>query len=212
MRGLCPLAAAGSALAVVLAAGCDEDLLNPMAFRQPRARAYEQSRFYDDGLSMRSPPAGTVARQWRPQTVARQTGLESRVGPVGPNGQVIRRYVERIPIPITRELLVVGRGRFDIFCAPCHGLVGDGRSIVARQMALRPPPSLHAFVDRPPGYIFDVATNGFGLMASYAAELDTTERWAVVAYVRALQLSQAGPMEAAPPAERARLEREGRAP
>ena len=73
-------------------------------------------------------------------------------------------------------------------------------------MALRPPPSLHKYADRAPGYIFEVITKGFGLMASYAAELTIEERWAVVAYVRALQISQSVPVDRIPPAERARLE------
>jgi mono/diheme cytochrome c family protein len=107
---------------------------------------------------------------------------------------------------VTRQLLELGRKRFDITCGTCHGPVGDGNSIVATQMSLRPPPSLHKYSDRPPGYIFDVITKGFGLMASYAADMTVEERWAVVAYVRALQLSQAVPLTQIPPAERARLE------
>jgi mono/diheme cytochrome c family protein len=106
---------------------------------------------------------------------------------------------------VDRALVELGRKRFDITCATCHGPVGDGDSIVARQMALRPPPSLHLYVDKPPGYIYEVITKGFGLMASYAAEIPVRERWAVVSYVRALQISQASPLDMAPPDERAKL-------
>jgi mono/diheme cytochrome c family protein len=95
---------------------------------------------------------------------------------------------------VTPKLLALGRKRYDITCATCHGPAGDGVSIVGTQMALRPPPSLvtQKYIEKPSGYIFEIATKGFGLMASYAAELSVEERWAVVAYIRALQLSQTG--------------------
>jgi mono/diheme cytochrome c family protein len=111
-------------------------------------------------------------------------------------------------MPVTRELLELGRKRFDITCATCHGPLGDGNSIVATQMSLRPPPSLllQRYVEKPSGYLYEVATKGFGLMASYAAELDVKERWAVVAYIRALQLSQSATVEDVPPAKRGELD------
>ena len=108
-----------------------------------------------------------------------------------------------IPVPMTHKLLELGRKRYDITCGTCHGPLGDGDSIVARQMALRPPPSLHRYIDRPAGYIYEVITKGFGMMASYAAELTIEERWAVVAYIRALQLSQNTPAVGAVPADSA---------
>jgi mono/diheme cytochrome c family protein len=103
---------------------------------------------------------------------------------------------------MSRELLELGHKRFDITCGTCHGPLGDGDSIVARQMSLRPPPSLHKYVDRPAGYFFEVITRGFGMMASYAAELSIEERWAVVAYIRALQLSQGVPARELSPEQR----------
>src|SRR5213075_2566109 len=95
------------------------------------------------------------------------------------------------------ELLQLGRSRFEIFCAACHGLLGDGDSIVARNMALRPPPNLLAppYSERLPGSYYRTITFGFGLMAPYSAELDNRERWAVVAYLKALQRSQSGSIE-----------------
>ena len=93
-------------------------------------------------------------------------------------------------------------------CGTCHGPLGDGDSIVATQMSLRPPPSLHNYANRAPGYIFEVATHGFGMMASYAAELSVEERWAVVAYVRALQVSQNVPVTDLPPDLRRKLDQE----
>ncbi len=112
------------------------------------------------------------------------------------------------PIPVSRKLLELGRKRFDITCATCHGPLGDGNSIVATQMALRPPPSLikAQYVQKPAGYIYEVVTKGFGLMASYASELTVEERWAVVAYLRALQLAQNTPAAALPPDVRQQLE------
>jgi hypothetical protein len=171
------------------ASGCDENILNPMADRQPKARRYEESAFYGDGLTMRAPPPGTVPRE-RVTTNQRLTTGREADGPVQSNGEPLPRYVTTIPVPVTRKLLDLGRKRYDITCATCHGPVGDGESIVARQMSLRPPPSLHLYNDRPSGYFYEVIVKGFGMMASYAAELTLEERWAVVAYVRALQLSQ----------------------
>jgi mono/diheme cytochrome c family protein len=177
---------------------CDEDLLNPMSAKQPKVGNYGESEFYDDGLAMRDPPAGTVPRE----RIVGQPGIATGKAP-GPAGAEV--YLTSFPIKVDRALVELGQRRFTITCATCHGPVGDGDSIVARQMALRPPPSLHNYVDRPPGYIYDVITKGFGLMASYAAELTVQERWAVVAYVRALQISQASPLDRAPADERARL-------
>jgi mono/diheme cytochrome c family protein len=185
------------ALALGGGAACDENILDPMADRQPRANRYKESDFYDDGLTMRAPPEGTVPRERVTENAPLTTGRLPD-GPIQSNGEPLPRYVTASPVPVTRALLALGRKRFDITCATCHGPLGDGDSIVARQMSLRPPPSLHKYVDRPAGYFYEVITKGFGLMASYAAELDSEERWAVVAYVRALQLSQGVPVGAAP--------------
>jgi hypothetical protein len=187
------------------AAGCDENVLDPMADRQPRAMRYRESHFYADGLSMRGPPEGTVPRERITLNPRLTTGREPD-GPVQPNGEPLPHYVTTIPVPVTRKLLDLGRKRFDITCATCHGPLGDGVSIVARQMSLRPPPSLHRYVDKPSGYFYEVISKGFGMMASYAAELTVEERWAVVAYVRALQLSQLTPVAELPANERQRLE------
>jgi mono/diheme cytochrome c family protein len=99
--------------------------------------------------------------------------------------------VETLPVPLTEALVGRGRERFDTFCAPCHGRTGRGDGMVA-QRGFKKPPSYH--VDRlramPVGYFFDVMTNGFGAMADYSAQIAVEDRWAVAAYVRALQLSQ----------------------
>ena len=202
----------GAALLALLAVttiACDENILDPMADRQLKATRYKESDFYADGLSMRPPPEGTVPRERitlnRPLTAGRDED-----GPLQSNMEALPHYVNTVPLPLSRKLLDLGRKRFDITCGTCHGPAGDGNSIVATQMALRPPPSLMKaqYVQKPAGYIYEVITKGFGLMASYAAELTVEERWAVVAYLRALQLSQGAQVAALPMDVRAQLARE----
>ncbi len=182
------------ALALALA-GCPR--LDPMQ-RQQKVKAYQASPYYADGLGMRAPPDGTVPYgKLLPEEVA--TGL-------GPDG----RPIARIPLPVDAKLLARGRARFEVNCAVCHGLLGDGESQVALNMSLRKPPTLHAYRDVPDGHIYSVISEGFGLMPSYAAVLPVEDRWAVVAYVRALQLSQYATLEEVPPDVRRRLEEEAR--
>jgi mono/diheme cytochrome c family protein len=188
-------------------AGCDENVLDPMADRQPRAMRYKESHFYADGLSMRAAPEGTVPRERITLNPRLTTGRDPD-GPIQSNAEPLPNYVATVPVPMSRKLLELGRKRFDITCATCHGPLADGKSIVGSQMALRPPPSLidPKYIAKPAGYIFEVASKGFGLMASYAAELTVEERWAVVAYLRALQLSQTTSAGALPPDIRQQLE------
>jgi mono/diheme cytochrome c family protein len=197
----------GLAVAASTSACIDENILDPMADRQPRAGRYKESAFYSNGLSMQAPPEGTVPRERITQNAPLTTGRLPD-GPVQQNGEPLPRFVTTIPVPVTRALLALGRKRFDITCATCHGPLGDGNSIVATQMSLRPPPSLvqRKYVEKPAGYIYEVATRGFGLMASYAAELDVHERWAVVAYLRALQLSQNASVDMVPADKRGELD------
>ncbi len=156
---------------------------------------------------MRAAPEGTVPRE-RITLNPRLTAGREPDGPMQPNAEPLPNYVATVPLPISRKLLELGRKRFDITCATCHGPLADGKSIVATQMSLRPPPSLQdpKFVAKPAGYIYEVITKGFGMMASYAAELSVEERWSVVAYLRALQLSQNTPVSALPPEIRQQLE------
>jgi mono/diheme cytochrome c family protein len=195
------------ALLVLNTVACDENILDPMADRQPKATRYKESDFYADGLWMRPAPEGTVPRERITLNRAMTAGREAD-GPVQPNTEALPNYVNTVPLPMSRKLLDLGRKRFDITCGTCHGPAGDGNSIVATQMALRPPPSLmkEQYVQKPAGYIFEVITKGFGMMASYAAELTVEERWAVVAYLRALQISQNTPAAALPPDVRQQLE------
>jgi mono/diheme cytochrome c family protein len=186
---------AAAALPLLLLTACPR--LDPMQ-RQAKYKAYQASEFHADGLSMRAPPAGTV-----PHASLRSPAVETGLGADG-------RPLPLMPLPATPAALATGRLRFDVHCAVCHGILGDGESQVALNMALRRPPSLHLYRDVPDGYLYQVITHGFGFMPSYANELSPEERWAVVAYVRALQLSQHATLGQVPPEVRARLEGEGR--
>jgi mono/diheme cytochrome c family protein len=192
---------------LLAAAGCDENILDQMADSQPKANRYKESHFYEDGLSMRAAPEGTVPRERITLNPRLTTGRDVD-GPVQSNTEALPNYVATVPIPMSRKLLELGRKRFDITCATCHGPLADGNSIVATQMALRPPPSLlqAKYVSKPAGYIYEVISKGFGLMANYSAELTVEERWAVVAYLRAVQLSQSTPASALPPEARQQLD------
>jgi mono/diheme cytochrome c family protein len=189
----------------VATSACDENILDQMADNQPKANRYRESKFFQDGLTMKAPPEGTVPRERITLNARMTTGRETD-GPIQSNGEPLPVYVKTLPVPVTRKLLDLGRKRYDITCGTCHGPLGDGDSIVARQMSLRPPPSLHRYTEKPAGYIYEVATKGFGMMASYAAETTVEERWAIVAYIRALQLSQSMPATELSPAERQQVE------
>lgn len=196
------LRGAGALALCLLVSACRyTDLPGPDLERmidQERYEPYEASEYFDDGRAMRTPPEDTV-----PQ------GRES-LDPVLADGVVSGTYVDRIPVPVTRDLLVRGQNRFEIFCAPCHGVKGDGASWVARKMELRKPPSLIDARTRafPPGRVYHVVQAGYGLMRPYAEDLGLTDRWAVVAYVRALQRATEVPLDALPAPLRQRAEEE----
>jgi mono/diheme cytochrome c family protein len=185
------------AAAVLLLALTACPRLDPMN-RQQKYEAYQEHETFPDGAAMRHPPAGTV-----PYGSAIDPVLGTGLGPDG-------RPVVVAPVAVDAKLLGRGRARFDVFCAVCHGVLGDGESQVALNMSLRKPPSLHEFRDVPDGHLFRVMTSGFGLMPGYADELSVEDRWAVVAYVRALQLSQYATLDRVPPDARERLQKEGR--
>jgi mono/diheme cytochrome c family protein len=147
---------------------------------QAKAVPYRDSAFFADGRVLQMPPAGAVPRERLLGQPLLTDGLEDGLP------------ATRIPVPVTSALLARGRDRFDVFCAACHGIAGDGDSMVAANMTLRRPPSLldagiRAYA---PGRIFRVATYGWGLMPAYRTQISVADRWAVVAYVRALQLAQ----------------------
>jgi mono/diheme cytochrome c family protein len=187
-----PLAAAepAGALWVVFlcgALGCQIDLERMLD--QHKAEPYEASSFFEDGQSMRRPPAGTVP-------VTRLTGPPELVRGRTASGE----YVNTIPLPLDGALLARGEDRFRIFCRTCHGPLGDGQSQVAENMKLRKPPSLHEprLRELADGRLYRVVSEGYGLMPSYEESLTVRDRWAVVAFVRALQLSQSVPLAELP--------------
>jgi hypothetical protein len=167
----------------------------------PRHEPLEASSFFADRRSAREPVPGTVARG------------ELREDEHLYTGKVGGKLAATFPFAVTRERLERGRERFDIYCTPCHDRLGTGLGMVVRR-GFRRPPSLHdeRLRQAPPGHFFDVMTNGFGAMASYAVEVPVEDRWAIAAYVRVLQLSQRAPLSAVPASERPRLESEPPAP
>ena len=160
----------------------------------PRHEPLEASRVFADRSSSRPLVEGTVARGQLNDDDFLYTG------------KVMGQPVTEFPFAITRKELDRGQDRFNIYCAPCHSRLGDGRGMVV-QRGFRQPPSFH--IDRlrqvPPGYVFDVITNGFGVMPDYRAQLTVQDRWAVVAYLKALQLSQNATMADVPESERGHL-------
>ena len=179
-----------SVLSVLAFTSCRQDMHD-----QPRYEPLEQSQFFEDQRSARPLVEGTVARGHLNDDPALYTGKVDGVA------------VTSLPFPITAEVLQRGQQRYNIFCAPCHDQVGNGTGMVVRR-GFRRPPSLH--IDRlresPAGYYFDVITNGFGSMSNYAEQIPVKDRWAIVAYIRALQLSQHASLQDVPEKERKDLE------
>lgn len=174
----------------LLAAACRRDMQD-----QPKYKGLRGSALFEDHRSARPLPEDTVARGALHADPRFATGKE--------DGQP----VASLPIPLTRDLLARGRERYGIFCTPCHGLTGEGVGIVV-QRGFRRPNSFH--VDRlraaPVGYFFDVETRGFGAMMDYSAQIPPEDRWAIAAYIRALQFSQGAALSDVPAAERPALE------
>lgn len=194
MTRLSPALAAVAAVAALATSCRSRNVLRKPDFsfnrmqQQPRYDPYASSPFFEDTKAMREPPSGTVP-------YSRNSALSP-----GMDGIVDGEYVTRFPVPITREMLTLGRSRFDGICANCHGIRGDGDTVVATYMA-RKPPSLHELRIRtlPHGRLYRVIREGYGLMPSYATHLEKEETWAVVAYVRALERSQHAVVARLPP-------------
>ena len=168
----------------LLLVGCQQQMAD-----QPRYAPLAPSNFFADGQSSRPRVPGSVPRGELPMPLP-----EASAG---------------LPVPLTMALLERGRERYDISCSPCHDRTGGGNGMIVQRGFPRPP-SFHEarFQQVPPGHVYRVITQGYGVMASYANRVPPQDRWAIAAYLHALQLSQAAPLGAAPPAERARLERE----
>jgi hypothetical protein len=155
---------------------------------QPRQNPLSYSDFYTDHRSARPPVEGTVARGQLYEDAYFYTG---KIGD-NPGNQM--------PFPVTREVLERGQERYNIYCAPCHSRIGDGNGFVPSRGFARKPPSFHIvrLQKAPLGYFFDVMSNGFGIMPDYASQIPTQDRWDIVAYIRALQLSQNATMADVP--------------
>ncbi|HUJ11727.1 MAG TPA: cytochrome c [Verrucomicrobiae bacterium] len=175
----------------LLLAGCD---LQDM-YEQPEYKPLEESKFFSDDKSARPLVEDTVARG------------ELRTNEVFFAGKSGTNYVTELPLPLTRELLLRGRERYDIFCSPCHDRTGHGNGMIV-QRGFAQPPSFH--IDRlrgePIGYFYNVMTHGFGKMSDYASQVPPEDRWAIAAYIRALQFSEHAPLQDVPAEERAKLE------
>jgi hypothetical protein len=169
-----------------LLGGCRQDMHD-----QPKFIPLRGSEFYSDQRSARPLVDGTVARGLLRDDDLLETGKV--------NGQDATEF----PFPITTRVLARGRERYDIFCAPCHDRTGRGNGMIVRR-GYRQPPSYH--IDRlrqaPVGHYFDVITNGFGAMPDHRSQVPVRDRWAIVAYIRALQLSAHATLSEVPPVER----------
>jgi hypothetical protein len=176
MRAVCDFWVLGLALAALaLLSGCRLDM-----HVQPKENPLSRSDFYSDQRSERPPVEGTVARG------------ELREDTYFYTGKVGNNPGDSMPFPVTREVLERGRERYNIYCAPCHSRVGDGNGFIPSRGFARTPPSFHIvrLQKAPLGYFYDVITSGFGIMPDYASQIPPRDRWNIVAYVRALQLSQ----------------------
>ena len=208
MRTTLPLVAVAAVLALgALGAGCSRGTptekrpisVIPDLEVQRKWRAQGQTDFFADGRMMRTPVEGTVPRG----------GLQ--LDPVyfaGRRSWTDSTLVARNPRPVDMQLLGRGRERFNIYCSPCHDQTGSGRGLVVlRNKGLVPPPSFHtdALREQPDGHFFDVMTNGIRTMPSYAHQIPVEDRWAIVAYIRALQRSQNATVDDVPVDKRGEL-------
>lgn len=170
--------------------GCRQDMHD-----QPKYQPYESSTFFQDGIASRVAPEGTVARDELFADEPFYYGKE--------NGEPISYF----PMDVDKSVLERGRQRYDIFCSPCHDRAGNGRGMIV-QRGFKQPPSLHSdrLREALPGYLFDVITNGYGSMYSYKERIPVEDRWKIVAYMRALQLSQQAPASVLNEADKEKLE------
>jgi mono/diheme cytochrome c family protein len=188
------------ALAVVLVslalAGCRQDMHDA-----PRYEPLEASTFFANGQASRALVANTVPRG----LLREDTHLNE--------GRVDGQLATTFPMAVTPAVMQRGQERFNVFCSPCHGRTGSGNGMVV-QRGFRAPPSYHEdrLRNAPVGYFFDVMTNGFGAMQDYASQVPVADRWAIAAYIRALQLSQRATLADVPANRRADLDRPAAAP
>ena len=162
---------------------------------QPKYIPLRESTFFGDERSARPIVAGTVARGQLHDDVLLYTGKSGG------------KDAESFPFAVDAAVMARGQERFNIYCSPCHGRTGQGDGMVVRR-GYRRPPTFHQdrLRDAPVGHFFDVITNGFGAMPDYAGQIKAEDRWAIVAYVRALQLSEHATLADVPAAERGKIQ------
>ncbi len=162
-------------VAVLLVSACGRNM-----YDQPRTNAFDSSPFFADGSAMRPLPTGTVSREFGALEPAYLTGMDA-------DGMLTE-----LPLELTTDLLLRGQERFDIYCSPCHNYNGDGKGAVVERGFPQPASftTTERLLDAPVGYYYNAITNGFGRMYSYASRVPVHDRWAISAYVKALQLSQ----------------------
>jgi mono/diheme cytochrome c family protein len=182
------------ALVIILTgfvAACRQDMHDA-----PRYEPFEESAFFTDGRASRSLVANTVPRGQLREDEHLYTGKIS--------GQLATDF----PMPVTAETMARGQERYNVFCSPCHSRTGEGTGMIV-QRGFRQPPSYYEerLLNAPVGYFFDVMTNGFGAMQDYSAQVPVEDRWAIAAYIRALQLSRQGTVTDVPADRREELER-----
>jgi mono/diheme cytochrome c family protein len=219
MRALLTLAGVTAAVALC---GCEKAMQD--MYNQPKYKPLAASPLWTDGRSSRPEVAGTVAHSGG-ATAGTSSGrlgqlplpmAEAPVYPVDDQGNVKANLTPESPkplavtnpLPIDRQTLDRGRERFDIYCSPCHSIAGDGDGMVARR-GFPHPPSYHTprLRNAPDAHFYNVITQGYGMMYSYADRVAPNDRWAIVAYIRALQLSQNARIDDVPPEHRAALTR-----
>lgn len=170
-------------------AGCNPDVLRQDMANQPKNRPLSPSDFFADGRSERPLIENTVAR-----------------GSIAEDFLVVPKDSNAFPLPVNEALLERGEARYKIYCTPCHGLQGDGNGMIVMRGMKRPPSyQIDRLREAPNGYYFDVITNGFGAMYPYSAQIPPRDRWAIIAYVRALQLSRNIKASELPESERAKI-------
>jgi mono/diheme cytochrome c family protein len=205
------------AFTLLALAGCEQAMHD--MYDQPKYKPLAPSPLFADGNSARTPPPGSVpvAQGAAADTTSGRRGRMRLPPPPGPalpldaqgrslaQGEVgERRYAS--PLPVTMALLERGRERFDIYCAPCHGRSGDGDGMIVRR-GFPAPPSYHTdrLRNAPDSHFYQVISDGYGAMYPYADRIDPHDRWAIVAYIRALQLSQHAPRDRLTAQDLARL-------
>jgi mono/diheme cytochrome c family protein len=187
-RSACATGLAAIGLLILLT-GCRQDMHD-----QPRYKPLAASEFFSDGRSARPMVEGTVARGHLRIDEARYTG------------KIDGEDIDQFPIPIAKEDIERGETRFNVYCTPCHGRLGDGNGMVVLR-GFRQPPSYYSdrLVTAPVGHFYDVISNGFGAMPSYASRVESDDRWRIVAYIRALQLSESASVNDVPADQRQSL-------